>query len=152
MFKEQHKKHFSALVCVQLFETAIMNRMDQETSPKPLEDKSKLRQYLPLFTLLPLPVCVFIEVLIGSAFLVIPNVGSTPGWIANVLEAVCCGPYLLSILLAIIGEILFLTALKTWRTGWMKILMWINPILIGIHILIIAWIFLELTYSNPFTF
>jgi hypothetical protein len=130
----------------------MMNRMAQESSPRPLEDKSKLRQYLPWFTLLPLPVCVFMEVLIGSAFWIIPNSGNAPGWILNVLETVCCGPYLGAILLAIVAEILFLTALKTWRTGWMKIMMWINPILIGIHILLIAWIFLELTYANPFTF
>ena len=126
--------------------------MAQESSQKTLKEKGRLRQFLPLFTLLPLPACVLLEVLIGAAFWVIPNSGNAPGWILNVLEAVCCAPYLGAILLALIGEILFLSILRTWRTGWMKLLLWLNPLLIGLHILLIAWIFYELTYTNPFTF
>ena len=126
--------------------------MAQESSQKTVEDKGRLQQFLPVFILVPLPVCVVLEVLIAGAFWVIPNVGNAPGWILNVLEAVCCTPYLGAILLAILGEILFLTVLKTWRTLWINILMWINPLLIGMHILIIAWIIFELTYANPFTF
>lgn len=117
-----------------------------------MKDKNKPQQFLALFTLLPLPLCFLVEVLIGIAFWVIPNSGNAPGWILNVLEYVCCTPYLGSILLAIIGETLFLAFRKTRRTVWMNILMWINPILIGIHFLIIIYIFLELSYGNPFTF
>jgi len=117
-----------------------------------VEDKRQLEQFLALFTLMPLPLCVLLEVLIGIAFLVIPNSGNAPGWILSAFETICCAPYLGAILLAIIGETLFLTLWKTRRTVWMNILMWINPILIGIHILIIGWIFFELAYRNPFTF
>jgi hypothetical protein len=78
-----------------------------------MEDIKKLQQTFAMFTLLPLSLCVLLEVLIGIAFWVIPNSGNGPGWILNVLDAICCGPYLGSILLAIIGEALFLTVWKT---------------------------------------
>lgn len=112
----------------------------------------KFQRSFALVTLLPYPLCVLLELLIGTAFWVIPNSGNAPGWILSVLEAICCTPYLGSILLAIIGEVLFLTAWRASRILWVNILMWLNPLLVGIHILVIGYIIIEFTYTNPFTF
>ena len=119
---------------------------------KQMDDKIKFRQSFALFTLLPFPLCVLLEVLIGIIFWLIPNSGNAPGWIANVGEAVCCLPYLVSILLAIVGEILSLTAWRSSRTLWTNILIWLNPILIAIHVLVIGYIYYEIIYAHPFTF
>jgi len=127
-------------------------QMAQETAHKEVEDEIKPQTSIALITLLPLPLAVVLEVLIGTAFWLIPNSGNAPGWILTVLETICCAPYLASILLAIIGEILYFTVWKTYRKVWVTILIWINPLLIGLHLLILGYIFFELTYGNPFTF
>ena len=126
--------------------------MAQENKPRPAEDTKRMQRPLALFTLIPFPLCVILEVLLATIFLIIPNAGNLPGWILEVLKALCCAPYLGSVLLAVAGEILGLTLWKSSRTVWIHILLWLNPILLGLHLILIGYIFYALTYTNPFTF
>ena len=105
-----------------------------------------------LLTLVPFPVLFLLGVLIGGAFWAIPNSGNAPGWIANVLEAIYCAPYLSSILAAMLGVVLALTVWRASRTLLVNILICLNIGLVVLNVLAVGTIYYVLTYTNPFTF
>jgi hypothetical protein len=115
-------------------------------------ERVKFQRSLALIVLAPWPICVLLEVLGVLVLWWTPNWGNSPGWTYNVLLAVGCMPYFGSIALAILGEVLGLTAWRRTRTRLINLLLWVNPVLLLLHALLVGYIYYEIIILHPFIF